>query len=141
VIQCQLYISYWCLHEYYTNWCNWSSMQCYHPVYFRSVGNFCDYVSPFQVLTILTNYYMRRCLAVFSTSWMRESIQRSAALVCNYPLPNLATSCDISHIFALIHQEVEEILELLKSTWRILGITETVHDTCYAWVLFWHVSQ
>lgn len=33
-------------------------------------------------------------------------------------------------------EEVEEILELLKSTWRILGITETMHDTCYAWVLF-----
>ncbi|KAJ1290442.1 hypothetical protein BS78_02G243600 [Paspalum vaginatum] len=33
-------------------------------------------------------------------------------------------------------EEVEEILELLKSTWRLLGITETVHDTCYAWVLF-----
>ncbi|KAG0517849.1 hypothetical protein BDA96_09G124700 [Sorghum bicolor] len=35
-----------------------------------------------------------------------------------------------------ITEEAEEILELLKSTWRILGITETVHDTCYAWVLF-----
>ncbi|XP_072998980.1 protein unc-13 homolog isoform X2 [Typha latifolia] len=33
-------------------------------------------------------------------------------------------------------EEVEEILELLKSTWRVLGITETIHDTCYAWVLF-----
>ncbi|XP_058079105.1 protein unc-13 homolog [Magnolia sinica] len=33
-------------------------------------------------------------------------------------------------------EQVEEILELLKSTWRILGITETIHDTCYAWVLF-----
>ncbi|KAK1293553.1 hypothetical protein QJS10_CPB17g01665 [Acorus calamus] len=33
-------------------------------------------------------------------------------------------------------EEVEEILELLKSTWRILGITEAIHDTCYAWVLF-----
>ncbi|KAG0462333.1 hypothetical protein HPP92_020809 [Vanilla planifolia] len=32
--------------------------------------------------------------------------------------------------------EVDEILELLRSTWRILGITETVHNTCYAWVLF-----
>ncbi|XP_031373592.1 protein unc-13 homolog isoform X2 [Punica granatum] len=32
--------------------------------------------------------------------------------------------------------EVEEILELLKSTWRVLGITETIHYTCYAWVLF-----
>ncbi|XP_075073886.1 protein unc-13 homolog [Nicotiana tabacum] len=33
-------------------------------------------------------------------------------------------------------EEVEEILELLKSTWRILGITETIHYTCYAWLLF-----
>ncbi|GFZ02442.1 hypothetical protein Acr_15g0010500 [Actinidia rufa] len=33
-------------------------------------------------------------------------------------------------------EEVEEILELLKSTWRMLGITETIHYTCYAWVLF-----
>lgn len=33
-------------------------------------------------------------------------------------------------------QEVEEILELLRSTWRVLGITETIHHTCYAWVLF-----
>ncbi|CAI9282067.1 unnamed protein product [Lactuca saligna] len=33
-------------------------------------------------------------------------------------------------------EEVEEILELLKSMWRILGITETIHHTCYAWVLF-----
>ncbi|KAJ8756008.1 hypothetical protein K2173_024553 [Erythroxylum novogranatense] len=33
-------------------------------------------------------------------------------------------------------EEVEEILELLKSTWRVLGITETIHYTCYASVLY-----
>ncbi|GAB2282430.1 Protein unc-13 [Dionaea muscipula] len=33
-------------------------------------------------------------------------------------------------------EEVEEILELLKSTWHVLGIKETVHYTCYSWVLF-----
>ncbi|KAG6408528.1 hypothetical protein SASPL_131541 [Salvia splendens] len=33
-------------------------------------------------------------------------------------------------------KEVEEMLELFKSTWRVLGITETIHYTCYAWVLF-----
>ncbi|KAI3800703.1 hypothetical protein L1987_28797 [Smallanthus sonchifolius] len=38
-------------------------------------------------------------------------------------------------------EEVEEILELLKSTWRILGITETIHHTCYAWVLFRQVLK
>nr|KAJ0222629.1 hypothetical protein LSAT_V11C200053690 [Lactuca sativa] len=26
--------------------------------------------------------------------------------------------------------------KLTESTWRILGITETIHHTCYAWVLF-----
>ncbi|GFP93431.1 hypothetical protein PHJA_001487500 [Phtheirospermum japonicum] len=36
----------------------------------------------------------------------------------------------------LLLSEVEEMLELFKSTWRILGITETIHHTCYAWVLF-----
>eukprot|EP01018_Ginkgo_biloba_P033708 Gb_29552 [translate_table: standard] len=35
-----------------------------------------------------------------------------------------------------IVEEVEEILELLKSTWRVLGISQTVHDVCYTWVLF-----
>lgn len=33
-------------------------------------------------------------------------------------------------------EEVEEILEMLKSTWRVLGISQTIHDTCYTWVLF-----
>ncbi|KAL7583502.1 hypothetical protein Lser_V15G42114 [Lactuca serriola] len=47
----------------------------------------------------------------------------------------------LSNIFDVLDEgklteEVEEILELLKSTWRILGITETIHHTGYAWVLF-----
>ncbi|XP_074280580.1 protein unc-13 homolog [Silene latifolia] len=33
-------------------------------------------------------------------------------------------------------EEAEEIHELLKSTWRLLGVTETMHYTCYALVLF-----
>jgi hypothetical protein len=86
---------------------------------------------------------MRRCLAVFLTSWMKGNLQRSLLHihVCIFRLNNFTISHDNSHaFFALIHQEVEEILELLKSTWRILGITETVHDTCYAWVLFRQVN-
>ncbi|XVF24503.1 hypothetical protein REPUB_Repub13aG0133800 [Reevesia pubescens] len=35
-----------------------------------------------------------------------------------------------------LSEEVEKILELLKSTWRVLGITETIHYTSYAWILF-----
>ena len=74
---------------------------------------------------------------------MRGNLQRSLLHIhlCIFRLNNFTISHDNSHaFFALIHQEVEEILELLKSTWRILGITETVHDTCYAWVLFRQVN-
>lgn len=86
---------------------------------------------------------MRRCLAVFLTSWMRENLQRSLQIhdICSFPLTNFTISHDVSlTFFSLIHQEAEEILELLRSTWRTLGITETVHDTCYAWVLFRQVN-
>lgn len=41
-----------------------------------------------------------------------------------------------SDVPIILFQEVDEILELLKCTWRVLGITETVHYTCYTWVLF-----
>lgn len=30
---------------------------------------------------------------------------------------------------------------MLKSTWRVLGITQTIHDTCYTWVLFRQVRS
>lgn len=29
---------------------------------------------------------------------------------------------------------------MLKSTWRVLGISQTIHDTCYTWVLFRQVK-
>ncbi|EFJ38010.1 hypothetical protein SELMODRAFT_402753 [Selaginella moellendorffii] len=33
-------------------------------------------------------------------------------------------------------EEAEELLELLKSTWRVLGLNQIVHDTCFTWVIF-----
>ncbi|VAH01238.1 unnamed protein product [Triticum turgidum subsp. durum] len=70
-----------------------------------------------------------------------ESLSPSAAEVqrteCLRSLREVATSFSERPARGdLTGEEVEEILELLKSTWRILGITETIHDTCYAWVLF-----
>ncbi|KAI3788174.1 hypothetical protein L2E82_00889 [Cichorium intybus] len=41
----------------------------------------------------------------------------------------------------LTGEEVEELIEFLKSTWRILGITETIYHTCYVWVLFCQILQ
>ena len=36
----------------------------------------------------------------------------------------------------LVLDEVDELLELIKKTWSILGITRSIHNVCFAWVLF-----
>ncbi|KAI3421733.1 uncharacterized protein J3R85_011932 [Psidium guajava] len=33
-------------------------------------------------------------------------------------------------------EEVDEVLELIKKTWVILGMNEALHNLCFAWVLF-----
>uniref|UniRef100_A0A0A9DUI8 MHD1 domain-containing protein n=1 Tax=Arundo donax TaxID=35708 RepID=A0A0A9DUI8_ARUDO len=38
-------------------------------------------------------------------------------------------------------EEADEILEIAKLTWPILGITEKLHDVFYAWVLFQKFAQ
>ncbi|KAK7279200.1 hypothetical protein RJT34_24246 [Clitoria ternatea] len=36
----------------------------------------------------------------------------------------------------LVLDEVDELLELMKKTWSILGITRPIHNVCLTWVLF-----
>ncbi|KAK2400153.1 protein unc-13 protein [Trifolium repens] len=36
----------------------------------------------------------------------------------------------------LVLDEVDELLELIKKTWSILGITKSIHNICFAWILF-----
>ncbi|TKY53684.1 DUF810 protein [Spatholobus suberectus] len=36
----------------------------------------------------------------------------------------------------LVLDEVDEMLELMKKTWSILGITRPIHNVCFTWVLF-----
>jgi len=36
----------------------------------------------------------------------------------------------------LVLDEVDELLELMKKTWSILGITRPIHNVCFTWVLF-----
>ncbi|GJN02026.1 hypothetical protein PR202_ga19339 [Eleusine coracana subsp. coracana] len=38
-------------------------------------------------------------------------------------------------------EEADEILEIAKLTWPILGITDKLHDVFYAWVLFQKFAQ
>ncbi|XP_027070822.1 protein unc-13 homolog [Coffea arabica] len=48
----------------------------------------------------------------------------------------LLESCfDVGDETAVI-DEVDEVLELIKKTWIILGINENLHNLCLAWVLF-----
>ena len=36
----------------------------------------------------------------------------------------------------LVLDEVDELLELIKKTWSILGISKSIHNVCFSWVLF-----
>ncbi|KAE8660080.1 hypothetical protein F3Y22_tig00116958pilonHSYRG00038 [Hibiscus syriacus] len=36
----------------------------------------------------------------------------------------------------LVLDEVDELLELMKKTWSILGINRAIHNACFTWVLF-----
>ena len=48
----------------------------------------------------------------------------------------LLESCfDVNEETSVI-EEVDEVLELLKKTWVILGINEMLHNLCFSWVLF-----
>lgn len=36
----------------------------------------------------------------------------------------------------LVLDEIDELLELIKKTWSILGINKQIHNVCFSWVLF-----
>ncbi|MED6187179.1 hypothetical protein PIB30_074021 [Stylosanthes scabra] len=36
----------------------------------------------------------------------------------------------------LVLDEVDEMLELMKKTWSILGVNKAIHNVCFTWVLF-----
>lgn len=36
----------------------------------------------------------------------------------------------------LIIEEVDDVLELIKKTWGILGISQLLHNVCFLWILF-----
>ncbi|WOL11100.1 hypothetical protein Cni_G19861 [Canna indica] len=48
----------------------------------------------------------------------------------------LLESCfDVSEDGSIL-EEIEEVLELVKKTWVILGINQMLHNLCFTWVLF-----
>ena len=83
------------------------------------------------------------CNSVVSLSW--RSHNGTPTDVCHwadgFPFNiNLYTSL-LQSIFdirddTLVLDEVDELLELMKKTWSILGITLPIHNVCFTWVLF-----
>lgn len=54
--------------------------------------------------------------------------------LCLYEM--LLESCFDVHDESSIIEEVDELMELFKKTWPILGITQMLHNLCFTWVLF-----
>lgn len=48
----------------------------------------------------------------------------------------LLEACFDNHAETSVIREVDEVLELIKKTWIMLGINEMLHNICFSWVLF-----
>ncbi|KAK7243044.1 hypothetical protein RIF29_37828 [Crotalaria pallida] len=83
------------------------------------------------------------CNSVVSLAW--RSTNGTPADVCHwadgFPFNiNIYTTL-LQAIFdfrddTLVLDEVDELLELIKKTWSILGINKAIHNVCFTWILF-----
>ncbi|KAK7369909.1 hypothetical protein VNO80_11957 [Phaseolus coccineus] len=48
----------------------------------------------------------------------------------------LLEACFDNHEETNVIEEVDEVLELIKTTWVILGMNEMLHNVCFSWTLF-----
>ncbi|XP_047319293.1 protein unc-13 homolog [Impatiens glandulifera] len=83
------------------------------------------------------------CNSAVSLAW--RSIDGSPTDVCHwadgYPFNTHIYISLLRCIFDLkddtaVIDEVDELLELMKKTWSILGINRSIHNLCFTWVLF-----
>uniref|UniRef100_A0A0E0KU32 MHD2 domain-containing protein n=1 Tax=Oryza punctata TaxID=4537 RepID=A0A0E0KU32_ORYPU len=90
-----------------------------------------------EVLTIIERYNARLCEAPKKFNLKGETYHWIQSYHLNFRLYEklLCIVFDILEDGQLV-EEADEILETVKLTWTILGITQKLHDTLYAWVLF-----
>ncbi|KAL9390071.1 hypothetical protein Peur_018676 [Populus x canadensis] len=83
------------------------------------------------------------CNSVVSLSW--RSANGTPTDVCHwadgFPLNIHLYVSLLQSIFdfrdeTLVLDEVDELVELMKKTWSTLGINRSIHNLCFAWVLF-----
>nr|KYP61653.1 hypothetical protein KK1_016161 [Cajanus cajan] len=48
----------------------------------------------------------------------------------------LLEACFDNHDETCVIEEVDEVLELIKTTWVMLGMNDVLHNVCFSWVLF-----
>ncbi|XP_059638197.1 protein unc-13 homolog [Cornus florida] len=48
----------------------------------------------------------------------------------------LLEACFDASVETSVIEEVDEVLELIKKTWVILGINQMLHNLCFSWILF-----
>jgi len=74
-----------------------------------------------------------------------RSSQGSVTDICHwadgFPLnlriyQTLLEACFDNHEESNVIEEVDEVLELIKTTWVILGLNEMLHNVCFSWTLF-----
>ncbi|CAN4120576.1 unnamed protein product [Withania somnifera] len=83
------------------------------------------------------------CNSVVSLAW--RTVDGSPTDICHwadgFPLNVHIYTALLSSIFDLkddtmVLDEVDELLELMKKTWVILGVNTSLHNLCFTWVLF-----
>ncbi|KAM0838590.1 hypothetical protein ACQ4PT_060878 [Festuca glaucescens] len=95
-----------------------------------------------EVLTIIERYNTRLSAAPNKFGLEGETYHWARSYHFNSRLYEklLCSVFDILEDGQLV-EEADEILETVKLTWPILGITQKLHDVLYAWVLFHKFAQ
>ncbi|KAL2342558.1 hypothetical protein Fmac_003843 [Flemingia macrophylla] len=81
--------------------------------------------------------------AVMSLAWraLGGSVPETCHWADGFPLnfriyQTLLEACFDNHDETCVIEEVDEVLELIKTTWVMLGMNEMLHNVCFSWVLF-----
>ncbi|KAI3459535.1 hypothetical protein Pfo_016198 [Paulownia fortunei] len=83
------------------------------------------------------------CNCVVSLAW--RSPDGGTTDVCHwadgYPMNVHIYTALVSSVFdikdeTLVLDEIDELIEIMKKTWSTLGINRSIHNLCFAWVLF-----
>ncbi|XP_020174209.1 protein unc-13 homolog [Aegilops tauschii subsp. strangulata] len=87
-----------------------------------------------DAMRVLTN-------AVHALAWRPGSGSDACHWADGYPLNVLLYVSLLQTVFdhrepTVVLDEVDELLELIKKTWPILGVGRAVHNVCFAWVFF-----